>query len=89
MADKRERGQDRRDSGHGSVFFDESKGRWIGQLPRDEFGHRPKVSGATEAEAQRKLYNKLREREQGLMSAGRMTVKQYLESWVRDNADAQ
>jgi hypothetical protein len=45
MADKRERGQDRRDAGHGSVFYDESKGRWIGQLPRDEFGRRPKVSG--------------------------------------------
>jgi integrase len=30
------------------------------------------------------LYDKLRERQQGLVSAGRMTVKQYLESWVRD-----
>ena len=37
-----------------------------------------------EPEAQRKLYEKLREHEQGLQSAARMTVKQFLESWVRD-----
>jgi hypothetical protein len=84
MARKRERGQERRDTGYGSVYFDASKGRWIGQLPRDERGHRPKVSGATEPEAQQKLYDKMREREQGLLSAGRMTVKQLLESWLRD-----
>jgi hypothetical protein len=60
----RQRGSERRDSGHGSLFYDETKGRWIGQLPRDEFGRRPKVSGATESEAQGKLNDKLRERQQ-------------------------
>ena len=52
MAPQRER----RGSGHGSIFFDERKQKWIGQLPRDEIGRRPKVSGDSEADVQRKLY---------------------------------
>lgn len=74
----------RRQYGLGSVFYDEARGHWVGQLPRDEFGRRAKVSAPSEAEAQRKLYAKLRERQQGLQSAARMTVRQFLEAWVRD-----
>jgi integrase len=78
------RDQERRRAGEGSVTWDESVQRWIGRLPRDEHGRRPKVSGRTKREAERKLERKLAEAEQGIVGAGRMTVGQFLEQWVRD-----
>ena len=80
----RAREQERRRAGEGSVTWDESVQRWIGRLPRDEQGRRPKVSGRTKREAERKLERKLAEAEQGIIGAGRMTVGQFLEQWVRD-----
>lgn len=74
----------RRGHGEGSITWDAEKERWVGRLPRDERGRRPKVSGKTRAEAQRKLRTKLQEREQGLSAtAGRMTVRTFLEEWMR------
>jgi integrase len=50
----------RRDNGHGSLFFDESKQRWVGQLDIgvDHAGHRlrPKVFASTRTEASAKLH---------------------------------
>jgi integrase len=78
------RDDERRKSGEGSVTWDASVGLWIGRLPRDERGRRPKVSGKTRREAERKLERKLAEREQGIVGAGRMTVRQFLQQWARD-----
>jgi integrase len=67
------------------VTWDESVQLWVGRLPRDERGRRPKVSGKTKTEAQRRLREKLREREQGIAaSAGRTTVRVFLEEWIRN-----
>jgi hypothetical protein len=57
-----------------------------GFLPRDERGRRAKISAKTKTEVVAKQRQRLREREAGLSSAaGRMTVRQYLEGWVRDS----
>jgi len=74
----------RRPNGEGSVTWDESVQLWVGRLPRDERGRRAKVSDKTEAGALRKLRKKLQEREQGLAVDGRITVKAFLEQWLRD-----
>jgi len=75
----------RRGHGDGSITWDESVQLWVGRLPRDERGRRAKVSGKTRAEAQRNLRKKLQERDQGLAAtAGRTTVRAYLEGWLRD-----
>lgn len=66
------------------MTWDESIQRWTGRLPRAERGRRPKVTGKTKREAERKLERKRAEREQGILGAGRMTVNQFLEQWVRD-----
>lgn len=42
------------------------------------------MSGRTKREAERKLERKLAEAEQGVVGAGRMSVKQFLEQWVHD-----
>jgi hypothetical protein len=75
----------RRPNGEGSVTWDETAQRWVARLPRDERGRRAKISAKTKTEVVAKLRQRLREREAGLSSAaGRMTVRQYLEGWVRD-----
>jgi integrase len=75
----------RRGHGEGSVTWDADAQRWVARLPRDERGRRLKVTGKTRAEAQRKLRQKLLEREQRLVvAARRTTVRAYLEGWVRD-----
>ena len=75
----------RRGHGEGSISFDAQRGRWIGRAPRDERGRRQKVVGGSRREVQQKLRRLLDEREQGVESAGRMTVGTFLESWVRDS----
>ena len=49
----------RRESGEGAIFDDESKDRWVGQLDLGTDAHgrrrRPKVSGRTRAEVRTKL----------------------------------
>jgi integrase len=78
----------RRASGEGSITWDADAERWVGRLPRDERGRRAKVKGRTEAEVRRKLNERLREREQGLTTtAGNMTVRQFLEAWIRDTIE--
>lgn len=66
------------------MFYDASRECWVGQLPRDEVGRRPKVSAPTEAEAHRKLYDLQRERDAGTLDSGRTTVGEYLKAWARD-----
>jgi integrase len=78
------RDPERRSHGEGSVSWDASVGRWVGRLPRDEHGRREKVSGTTRRQVERKLERLLAEREQGITGAGRMTVKAFLEQWIRD-----
>ena len=75
---------ERRSHGEGSVSWDASVGRWVGRLPRDEHGRRAKVTGTTRRQVERKLERLLAEREQGITGAGRMTVKAFLEQWIRD-----
>jgi integrase len=49
---------------------------------------RAKVTGRTQTEVRRKLTERLREREQGLSTtAGAMTVREFLESWIRDTVE--
>ena len=51
--------RERRDQGDGALYFDEHRGRWVGQLDlgRDQDGRRirPKVIGRTRAEARERL----------------------------------
>lgn len=75
---------ERRSHGEGSVSWDASVERWVGRLPRDELGRRAKVTGTTRRQVERKLERLLAEREQGITGAGRMTVKAFLEQWIRD-----
>jgi hypothetical protein len=75
----------RRADGDGSITWDASVQLWVGRLPRDDRGRRAKVSAKTKAEARAKLQQRLRERELGLSTdAGRTTVKQFLEAWIRE-----
>ena len=75
----------RRAHGEGSITWDDDAQRWVGRLPRDERGRRAKVKGKTPAEVRAKLKKRLQEREQGLSTnAGNMTVRQFLEAWIRD-----
>ena len=75
---------ERRSPGEGSVTWDASVDRWVGRLPRAEHGRRSKVTGTTRRQVERKLERLLAEREQGITGAGRMTVKAFLEQWIRD-----
>lgn len=78
----------RRAGGDGSITWDADAERWVGRLPRDERGRRAKVKGRTKAEVRQKLNKRLREREEGLTTtAGNMTVRQFLEAWIRDTVE--
>lgn len=75
----------KRSSGEGALFFDEAKQLWIGQLPRDERGRRPKVSAKTRQEAAWKLRKALRDRERGLeVISERTRLGDYLDGWLDD-----
>lgn len=57
----------RRGPGEGSVYYDNSRGLWVGAVPLPEDGtgkrKRRKVTGKTEAEARRKMKNLQKEHE--------------------------
>lgn len=53
----------RRGNGEGSIFFDPDRSRWVGKLPRDEYGRREKVIGATRRDVQSRLRTRIQERE--------------------------
>lgn len=76
----------RRGHGEGSVYFDESRGRWVGalSLPEDGTGKRKrrKVTGKSEAAARRKLRELQREYEAGPVPADRFTVAALLREFV-------
>ena len=63
----------RREKGTGSVYFDESRGRWRGEVRID--GQRHKVTATTKSEAQRKLRELTAKRDTGqVVNVTRMTV---------------
>lgn len=71
-------------NGRGSIFQDRH-GKWWGQLPADEFGKRPKVSAATEAEAVEQFILLERKRSRRLnLSDSRQTLTQFLHTWLAD-----
>lgn len=78
----------RRDPGNGTVYWDEGRGRWVGQLTvgYSSAGRqmRRKVSAMTKAEAQAKLKALRAEAERGVdLRQGSTTVADAVESWLR------
>ena len=72
----------RRGNNEGTVFQDKD-GVWWAQLPPDEQGRRPKRRAKTQREAQEKLRQMERDREQGLnLTAKQPTVAQFAETWL-------
>jgi len=92
----------RRGHGEGSLFFDESRNRWVGtvDLGRDGAGkrRRVKITGRTRTEARAKLKALRDNADSGLPTGDqRVTVGEWLDQWVaalpiksantRDNLD--
>ena len=74
----------RRGNTEGSVFQDK-KGVWWAQLPADEQGRRPRRRAKTQREAQQKLRQMEREREQGInLTAKQPTVEEFAATWLED-----
>jgi integrase len=75
----------RRDHGEGTISYDEKRKRWFYYLPRDEMGHRQRVSGKTKAEVLAKAEELKAKRAQGLdLDTKQPTVEQFSEVWLRD-----
>jgi integrase len=74
----------RRGNNEGTVFQDKD-GVWWAQLPPDEQGQRPKRRARTQREAQQKLREMQREREQGLnLTAKQPTVEEFAQTWLEE-----
>lgn len=82
-APKRRRGRN-----EGSLFYDETRARWVGKVIVGYAGGRPirrAVVATTVTEARRKLDALRRRHEDGLpVGDGRLTVGAFLERWVRE-----
>ena len=77
----------RRGHGEGSLFWDESRQRWMGVVSVGFDGRgkriRRKVSGRTKTEARQRLQALRDEVEKGLPTGdGRMTVEEVVEDWL-------
>lgn len=76
----------RRGHGEGSVYFDDSRGLWVGaiSLPEDGSGRRRrrKVTGKSEAAARRKMKHLQKEYEQGPIPSNRFTVAMLLREFL-------
>lgn len=76
----------RRGQGEGSVYFDDSRGVWVGaiSLPEDGTGRRKrrKVTGKTEAAARRKMKQLQREYEHGPVPSDRLTLATVLREFL-------
>ena len=71
----------RRMNGEGAVYFDKSKGRWVGALSIG--GRRRKVIANTRADALTRLRTLRRQMEDGLpVGDGSVTVGQWLDHWL-------
>jgi integrase len=82
MASRKQRGR-----GEGSVYYDATKGRWVGSvsLPPDGAGRRRrrKVMAKTKGEAQERLRKLQHQADTGqLPEAGNLTVGQFLKRWL-------
>ena len=84
----------RRGRGEGSIYKDESKGRWyaavsVGYGPDGKTWRRRKVSGRTRAEVAAKMRELLAEQDAGAESAARLTVRRAVEDWLADGLDGR
>src|SRR5215471_17251507 len=74
----------RRGHGEGSIYWRESRKRWIAEL-KLETGKSKYFSGKTYAEAQRKLNQAQLEQRQGkLLTGPKQTVKDFLTYWFEE-----
>src|SRR5260370_5230228 len=74
----------RRGHGEGSIYWRESRKRWIAELPLED-GKSKYFSGKTYAEAQRKLNQAQAEQRQGILASGpKQTVKDFLNYWFEE-----
>lgn len=83
----------RRGNGEGSIFFEEERNRWIGQISIADPGSgkrsRPKVTGKSRTEVARKL-KELRDQEGVAASSSRVrTVGELLDLWFETAAAAK
>ncbi|MFG3410212.1 tyrosine recombinase XerC [Streptomyces sp. NPDC048142] len=79
-------GRSRKANGEDSIYWDKSKGRFIGavSLGYTPAGkrHRPKVSGKTKTEVRHKLKELKKELDAGLKSSATYTVAQAVNDWL-------
>ena len=88
MADQQKKSKQnkkpRRGHGEGSIYWRESRQRWIAELPLDT-GKSKYFTGKTYAEAQRKLNQAQLELRQGVLVSGpKQTVKDFLNYWLEE-----
>lgn len=78
----------RRSNGEGTIYFDEVRQRWEGQLPvtgPDGRRRRRKVTGPTRSSVQKKLRELRRQIDAGATALDRtLTVSRFADIWVRD-----
>ena len=77
----------RRAKGEGSIFYDETAGRWVGRLdvgrdPRTGNRRRRKVTAATKREAARRLAELRDQRDAGAIAIDRPTVADLTARWL-------
>ncbi len=76
----------RRGRGEDSIYFDKSKGTWVGAISRgyapSGTRRRPKVYGRTKTEVRNKLRDLRKELETGVKSAARYTVADAVTDWL-------
>lgn len=80
----------RRGHGEGSIYWDGTRGRYIGHAPRvPGTNRRPMVSAKTKTEARDKLRAAMRAQAEGLSDPdGRLTVATFLERWLTETLPA-
>lgn len=74
----------RRGRGEGSIYWVESRNRWMAKLPL-EHGKSKYFTGKTYGEVQRKLNQAQLEQQQGVLASGpKQTVRDFLNYWLED-----
>lgn len=73
----------KRAAGEGTLVYDESRGLWVGRVPRAINRARPAVYGKTQTEALRKLRQAVRDGERGLVALSENSrLEDYLDQWL-------
>ena len=76
----------RREPGDGSIFYEESRERWVAvaDLGRDGRGKRvrKKVTGKTKTEVRKRLAEILRDHEEDLLTVSDITVAEAMSEWL-------